>query len=78
MASLPLILGTVFIVALIGMGVAQTVQVPGSSLAGAVTDEGATVQRDLNLCMNGCMRGCVTDLDTEPRCRAVCERKCEA
>lgn len=78
MASLPVILGSVFIIALIGVGVAQTIQMPGSSLAGAVTDEGSTVQRELNLCMNACMRGCVTDLETEPQCRSVCERKCEA
>ena len=63
------------VIGLIAVGVAQHVNLPKSTLAGAVTEAPKT-QDQINGCMKDCMRSCVTVEGTEPSCTDKCNKQC--
>ncbi len=65
----------VLIAGFILLGIAQNMNLPHSTLAGAVTTDAKT-QDDINGCMKSCMRECVTIEGTEPGCTDSCTKKC--
>ncbi|MDD9954036.1 MAG: hypothetical protein OXR66_06890 [Candidatus Woesearchaeota archaeon] len=90
MKQLQMVLGAVFVGALLFMGVIQAVVdqentvglatgnvvATGSQLVKAA--EQGPSQQELNLCMNDCMRNCVTEPGTEDGCLDVCNPLCGA
>jgi hypothetical protein len=86
MASAATYTGVLLLVALVGLGVAQSFlgDLPSSTLAGAVTADAvaplvadaAPTQRELNLCMNACMDACVKTVEDHNPCIAECEPQC--
>jgi hypothetical protein len=64
----------ILIIGLIGLGIAQNLHLPQSSLAGAVPAE--KTQQDINTCMKTCMNGCVDKEGAEQPCLDRCNKQC--
>ncbi|HIH24635.1 TPA: hypothetical protein HA251_06395 [Candidatus Woesearchaeota archaeon] len=75
MASAATWIAAVLIIGMVGLGVAQNLNLPHSTLAGAVPTTPKT-QQEINLCMQSCMLPCVDKPGTEISCLEHCNGVC--